>query len=88
MDPGTAAGLSLAVIGVAVQCFTGLMSALRLIAAARGLKPEYRFLYSTEARVHSDRWLPRVASGDQHQNFSTPHYVFGCVDPCKSFSSV
>lgn len=44
MDPGTAAGLSLAVIGVAVQCFTGLMSALRLIAAARGLKPEYRYL--------------------------------------------
>jgi len=23
----------------------------------------------------------------QHQNFSTPHYVFRCVDPCKSFLS-
>ena len=21
----------------------------------------------------------------QHQNFPTPHYVFACVDPCKSF---
>jgi len=23
----------------------------------------------------------------QHQNFSTPHYVFACADPCKSFLS-
>jgi len=23
----------------------------------------------------------------QHQNFATPHYVFACADPCKSFLS-
>ncbi|MCJ1307513.1 hypothetical protein MMC25_001159 [Agyrium rufum] len=44
MDPASAAGLGLAVVGVAAQCFTGLMQALQLIATARGLKPEYKYL--------------------------------------------
>ena len=44
MDPATAAGLGLAVVGLAGQCFAGAMKAFQLIAAARGLQPEYRYL--------------------------------------------
>ncbi len=35
-----------------------------------------RFLYSTEARVYSDRWLPRVASGDPTSKLCDPALCF------------
>lgn len=44
MDPLSAAGVGLAVVSLTGQCFSGAMKALELIASARGLKPEYRYM--------------------------------------------
>jgi len=46
-------------------------------------------LYSTEARVYSDRWLPRVPPRDPTSKLFRPRTMFfRCVDPCKSFFPV
>jgi len=48
-----------------------------------------RNLYSTEARVYSDRWLPRVPPRDPTSKLFRPRTMFfRCVDPCKSFFPV
>ncbi len=47
------------------------------------------YLYSTEARVYSDRWLPRVPPRDPTSKLFRPRTMFfRCVDPCKSFFPV
>ena len=54
MDPVSAAGIGLAVVSVAAQCFTGAMQALHLISTARGLKPELKYL-SIRLRLEQQR---------------------------------